>query len=170
MSTIINILRIRQWYKNIVIFLPIIFAIQFTNTSLLVSTFIGFFALCFISSANYIINDIIDRNRDRIHPEKKNRPIASGRVSIANAIILCIIMLFFGFYLGSTLSLMFIVLEISLFILTTLYSLFLKNEPFVDVLIISINFTIRAIAGTYVTINPESILAPAIEIGRGLCP
>ena len=77
-KTIFALLRINQWYKNLVIYLALIFSMTFFNSKFLLLTTVGFFSLCFISSANYIINGIIDRKKDIEHPEKKNRPIASG--------------------------------------------------------------------------------------------
>lgn len=172
MFNLFRLLRIEQWYKNIVIFLPIIFAVKITNTHLFILTIIGFFALCLISSGNYIINDIVDRNKDKLHPEKKLRPVAAGKISSTTALIIAIITLSMGFFIGSKLSIMFLILEIILFVLTTAYTLLLKKEPFVDVLIISTNFTIRAIAGTYVAVSSKDIFEPVLEISPWLilCP
>jgi len=70
-----DIIRVYQWYKNLVIFLPIFFAGEFLNLRAVELTALGFLALCLVSSANYVLNDIIDRKRDKLHPEKKYRPL-----------------------------------------------------------------------------------------------
>ncbi len=146
----ISLIRVRQWYKNLVIFLPLIFGMQLFNLFSIKQTFIGFFSLCFISSANYIINDIKDRKSDKENPEKKHRPIASGSVRPFIALLLMIIFLFSGLYAASTLSFVFALFALSLFLLTQIYSFFLKKHAFADILIISVNFVLRAISGAFV--------------------
>jgi len=139
-----------QWYKNLLIFLAPIFMGQLFDFSLFISVLIGFVSLCLVSSSNYIINDLIDKKKDIIHPEKKNRPIASGLVKSYEAVIFAIILLFFSLLIGYYVSFGFLIIVIILFSLTTAYSLFLKNEVFVDLLIIAINFILRALSGVYV--------------------
>ena len=136
----LKLIRVKQWYKNLLIFLPIIFVGQMFNLDSLLFTLSGFFSLCFISSAAYIINDIFDRERDRVHPEKKYRPIASGELSIPRAIVASAIMLGVGILIALKLPIMFLVAGLAIFILTFIYSVFLKNEAFADILMISINF------------------------------
>ena len=82
MNSLLKLIRIRQWYKNIIIFLPLVFSFQFLNFDSLIETITGFIVLCIISSAIYISNDIKDVNADRNHPEKKNRPLVKGDISI----------------------------------------------------------------------------------------
>ncbi|MFH1398577.1 MAG: UbiA prenyltransferase family protein [Candidatus Woesearchaeota archaeon] len=169
---IVRLLRIQQWYKNVVVFFAIIFALQFTNVGYVILTMWGFFGLCLVSSANYIVNDILDRDGDRYHPEKNTRPIASGKISVTRAVFIAGLLLVLGFYIGYRLSFMFLVLEIMLFTLTTLYSLYFKKEAIADVLFISTNFTIRAVAGAFITSSSENMLLPAISISPWLilCP
>lgn len=171
-SDFIKLIRINQWYKNIVVFLPIIFAVKF-NIPFIEAAVFGFFALCLVSSSNYIINDILDREKDKVHPEKKLRPIASGRISISSASIIAILFLALGIYISYRISYMFLIISSSIFILTSFYSLFLKDEPFVDVLMISTNFTLRALAGAYLTFTSfGNILKPTVSISPWLilCP
>jgi 4-hydroxybenzoate polyprenyltransferase len=160
---IIRLLRVKQWYKNLVVFLGIFFAGNFFDTHMLLLTFVAFISLCLISSTNYIINDIVDRKKDRKHPEKKKRPIASGKVSVLMAMIIAIILAVVSFYIAVQLSMWFLVAVIALFVLTTLYTLILKNEVFIDILLISINFVIRAVSGVFavkVFLSPWLILCP----------
>lgn len=159
----IKLLRVHQWYKNAVIFLALLFVGELFSLGLFEKTFIGFFGLCFISSANYILNDIIDVKKDRLHPEKKSRPLASGSVKIFEAIILLIVMLFLGIYIGYSISISFLACLLFLFLFTIVYSLLLKNEFIADVVSIAINFVVRAIAGTFIIgvfISPWLVLCP----------
>ena len=95
MKDYFNLFRARQWYKNLVIFLAIIFGGKLLDIQSWEPLSLGFIALCIISSSNYIINDIIDFRKDRLHPEKKNRPLAAGKISLVNA-FLCFLILVTG--------------------------------------------------------------------------
>lgn len=150
LSDFFRIARPQQWYKNLLVFLPIIFVARLFEKELFVITVIGFIALCFISSANYIINDIIDAKKDRMHPERKTRPIASGSMPIWQAIILVILLATAAALLAIALSKQFFYSILLLFILTLLYSLWLKHEIFADIIIIGINFVLRAISGAFI--------------------
>jgi 4-hydroxybenzoate polyprenyltransferase len=169
----LNLIRIRQWYKNLVIFLPLFFVGEVFAHGYLEATLVGFIALCFVSSANYVLNDIIDRKSDREHPEKKMRPLASGKINIASAYIVFLIMLIAGLYIAYTLDLPFLICAIFLFVFTIIYSLFLKKEPVADVLSIAINFVVRAVSGTFIIhtfISPWLIFCPfflALFLGFG---
>lgn len=164
-----KLLRIKQWYKNLVVFLPLIFAKEFFNETALFYTIIGFFALCLVSSSNYIINDIIDRDIDKKNIEKKSRPIASGKIRLWQAILISTVCLATGLTISFSLSIMFGVLASILFVLSQLYSFKLKNEAFADILIISTNFVIRAVAGAFVISND---FKPYVEVSPWLilCP
>ena len=87
-----KLFRVNQWYKNIVIFIPLFFSLQLFNKDLFLNTLIGFFSLCFISSSGYIINDFSDIKKDKHHPEKKNRPLVSKKIKIPVALILSMIL------------------------------------------------------------------------------
>ncbi len=85
MNKYIEVLKPSGWYKNILIFIPLFLGLQLLNINLYFNLIIGFICLCLMSSWSYIINDIVDINADRLHTEKKNRPIASGKISISFA-------------------------------------------------------------------------------------
>ncbi len=158
---LLNLLRVRQWYKNLVILLALIFGGLILDLGSWAFMLLGFFSLCLISSANYIINDIIDRDKDRLHPEKKNRPIASGKISLFEAALIAAILIIGGFSIAYLLSINFTLLAIGLFTLNQVYSFFLKNEPFADILAISTNFVIRAVSGSVLinlSISPWLVL------------
>ncbi len=159
----VNLMRVRQWYKNLIVFLALIFAEKLFHTNLFLLTIVAFFSLSFVSSSGYIINDIIDRNKDALHPEKKSRPIASGKVKIPQAIIFFLALLVVGLIIAYILSPPFFIAVSSLFILTQIYSLYLKHILFADILTISTLFVIRALSGTYIiesSVSPWLILCP----------
>ena len=88
-SPYLHQMRPRQYAKNLFIFAPLIFDRQLFNRQALLQTVLGFLTLCILSSGIYVLNDIVDVNADRNHPQKKYRPIASGKISIPHAKIFC---------------------------------------------------------------------------------
>jgi len=154
---IYNLLRVSQWYKNLLIYLPLIFIGQLFDLESLSVVTMGFICLCLISSVNYIINDILDREKDRNHPEKKNRPIASGKISVGFASFLAFFLFVTSGIISLYLSFGFFLVVMALFVLTQIYSFGMKNEPFADILMIGINFVLRAVSGTFLI---DSIISP----------
>ena len=92
-SIIIKLIRIKHWIKNLFVFVPIFISGNIFDTFLLVQSLLIFLVFCFVSSSIYVFNDIIDINRDKAHPIKKNRPLASGKLSISYAILIIIILM-----------------------------------------------------------------------------
>jgi len=159
----IKLIRVYQWYKNLMIFLPVFFVGELLDIGILEHALIGFIALCLVSSANYIINDIIDIKKDKLHPEKKYRPLASGKVSILEATIIGIIVLSASIIIALNQNTYFLIAVLVLFVLTTLYSLGLKEEPVLDVILLSVNFVIRVVSGALllnIFISPWLIVVP----------
>ncbi|MGM5482223.1 MAG: UbiA family prenyltransferase [Nanobdellota archaeon] len=150
MKDYLRLMRPSQWYKNLVIFIAIFFTGQIFQSQSLLLTALGFISLCMVSSSNYIINDVVDRFEDKLHPKKKKRPIASGKVGISKALILSFILLITATIIAIFLNKMFALCIITLFLLTQIYSLGLKKEPVIDILIIGINFVIRAMSGAFI--------------------
>jgi len=147
LKDIYRLMRPWQWYKNLVIFIPLIFASQLFNTSLWPIIMSGFIFLCLVSSVSYIINDVMDLKKDRMHPDKRKRPIASGAISVnsalAFAILLGIVLLAWSYFM----PIEFNFWALSLFLLTGSYSLYLKKVALVDIHIIASNFVVRTLAG-----------------------
>ncbi|HEC67573.1 MAG TPA: decaprenyl-phosphate phosphoribosyltransferase [Candidatus Desulfofervidus auxilii] len=144
---IIVTMRPKQWYKNFVIFAGIIFSLNLMNFQMWLDVISTFAIFCTLSGSEYIINDIIDVEKDRKHPKKCKRPIASGKLKVSHALLFAIILIIVaggGAYLINT---QFLVVSITYFLLILSYSLFLKHLILVDILVISIGFVIRAIAG-----------------------
>ncbi len=145
-----QLFRIQQWYKNLLIFLPLVFAGFLGDIGSVFLTIVGFLALCLMSSTNYILNDILDRKKDQLHAEKRNRPIASGKVSTPAATFLAVILAVISLIIAFFLSELFFVLLLIFFLLTQLYSLYFKEELFADIIFISTNFVLRAMAGSFI--------------------
>ena len=149
----IKVLRINQWSKNLLIFVVMFAAnsINFTNISTL---FILFFSFSLIVSSTYILNDLVDIQSDQNHPTKKNRPIASGKLSKNKGVIIMIILFFTGnvtiFFLDQNL----LIYSFSYVFFTLIYSLKLKYLKYADLINISILFLIRlSIGGEALSIN-----------------
>ncbi len=142
-----SLLRARQWIKNSFVFAPIVFSKNFFNYEDWLLVLLTFFGFSFIASSSYIINDIADRERDRKHPEKKNRPIASGIIQIPYAFFVSFFLLVSGVFLLSYVNKKTLFLGIFYFFLILLYSFFLKHIVLIDIMTIAIGFDIRAIAG-----------------------
>ncbi|MFH1359334.1 MAG: UbiA prenyltransferase family protein [archaeon] len=140
-------MRISQWYKNTLVFIPLIFSLNFFNLHLFLITFVGFISLSLMSSSYYIINDIKDYKKDQYHPEKKKRPIASGRISRPAAFLLFLILFIDSLLIAYLLSPLFLLAVVILFISSQLYIFYFRNIAFFDIIIISLNFVIRALAG-----------------------
>ncbi len=157
----VKLLRPQQWYKNLLVFLPIIFVGKLFEWPLLWVTILGFASLCLCSSFNYIINDIVDRKKDRAHPEKRARPIASGRVPIIAALALAIVLLALGLRLAFVIDKMFFFAAVFLVVLTQVYSFFLKRVAFADIIAVAVNFVVRAGSGAFIlhaSISPWLVL------------
>ena len=139
------------------------------NIPLLVATIFGFISLCFISSSNYIINDIIDKKKDQKNLEKKKRPIASGKIKVWFAVILAVLFFSSSIFIAINLSLPFLFFVIGLFVLTQIYSFKLKHVIFADLLLLSVNFVLRTVSGNFIVSNG---FQPHIEISYWLvlCP
>ncbi len=146
-KAIIKTMRPKQWPKNVVIFAALIFDRQLTNWTALLNATAGFVIFCLISSSVYIINDLVDVEADRRHPDKKNRPIASGVLPVSIALISVIILILVIFPLAYLLSPTFALIGFAYFLINLAYSFWLKHIPLVDVLIIAAGFVLRVAAG-----------------------
>ena len=147
-------MRLRQWLKNIFIFAALVFDRQMLERQSLLKTVAAFFLFCLVSSLVYIINDLTDIKADQRHPEKKNRPLASGELSQTTAIIIAVILALICFPCAFLLNLYFGLIISAYFILMLAYSLKLKHVPLIDVMIIASGFVLRVAAGV-VIIEPE---------------
>ena len=147
LKALIKTMRPRQWIKNGFIFFALIFDRQLLLTEPFLRTVMGFFLFCLVSSAVYLFNDIADVEADRNHPEKKNRPIASGKLPIRVAWISALLVAFLAIPFGYWLSPLFALILVAYLVINLLYSRWLKHVPILDVLIISSGFVLRVAAG-----------------------
>ncbi len=143
----VKLIRPLQWYKNLLVFLPLIFSGNLANGTAQGQAALAFISLCALSSATYVINDYADRKKDRLHPEKKNRPIAAGTIGKIEALLIVVLLTLIGFGTALLLPTNFLYAALGYFTLSQLYTAWLKHEAFADILTIAVNFVIRAVAG-----------------------
>lgn len=144
-------LRPGQWIKNSLVFTAIIFNGQLTNPPLLIRSLLGFLIFCFLSSASYLVNDLIDLRYDRLHPLKKYRPLASGALKPITAIQIAILLSLSGLVFSLLLSYSLFLLCLAFMIIHVLYSSILKKFAVLDILAIASSFIIRTFAGEVLT-------------------
>lgn len=157
----LKLMRIKHYFKNILIFLPLFFSGELFNISKIGCCLIGFIVFSLIASFVYIVNDIRDIENDRKHPVKKNRPLASGKISKKHGIIFAIVLICFAYILNTIMFLVKIVpingyimssIFITLYILINIaYSFGLKKQPIIDVVILVLGFLIRILYGSAIT-------------------
>jgi len=144
---LVRLLRPHQWAKNILVFTAWVFTIGQGSRELIFPALAAFGAMCLLSSGTYVFNDLFDLKRDRAHPKKKNRPLASGKVPVSAAIAVgCPLLvggLVWSFVLGTS------VLSISAvyLIIQVLYNLVLKQVPIADVFSVASGFVLRPVIG-----------------------
>nr|WP_292162310.1 UbiA prenyltransferase family protein [Butyrivibrio sp.] len=153
---ILKLIRMKQWIKNGFVFVPLLFLFAIPSVSQVLSCAVGAFLFCLVSSAVYIMNDIVDVSKDRAHPVKRNRPIASGAVPLGFARILCWILLIAGVAGAAFLNPGLALIILGYFIMNIAYSFLLKKIMFVDVFTISMGFILRLCAGFKVLRKPIS--------------
>jgi len=156
MKEVLNLIRVKHYIKNIYVWLAIIFSGRLLEINSLISVFFAFLAFSLTSSAVYIINDIKDKEKDKLHEKKKNRPIASGAISIKRAKLIastCLILalIFNCFSTNNNYSYLYLG---GYLILNLAYTFKLKEIPLLDITIIVIGFMIRMMYGAFV-INVE---------------
>lgn len=149
----IKLMRLKHCVKNILILLPLVFSGEFFQCGKLLSSALGFLAFSFLASAVYILNDIQDVEKDRLHPKKKFRPIASGKVSEKQGKVLSVVAMIGAItlnFLATTNYVSFIFLGIYL-VMNIFYSKGLKNVPLLDIVVLASGFLLRLIYGGIVT-------------------
>ncbi len=140
-------LRPKQWTKNSFIFAALVFDVKLFQSEPLIKTVLGFILLCLISGTIYLINDLVDVEKDRQHPTKKYRPIPSGRVPFKVALVTAIVLTSVCLPLSFLLDVNFGIITTGYWLLQITYSLLLKNIVIVDVLALATGFVLRVAAG-----------------------
>lgn len=152
MKEYLKLLRIKHYIKNILIFVPMFFGGAIFDKDKLFYGGLGFIAFCMISSAIYVLNDLRDIEKDRQHPTKRNRPLASGRVKPQQGIIAMIGCLFVACVISIVLGNICAALLLGGYlVLNVAYSMGLKNKPIIDIVILASGFVIRIFYGGVIT-------------------
>ena len=144
---ILRLMRPYQWYKNLLVFVPLIFSLNAMNIELYSPCLIAFTSLCLASSVNYIINDIKDLERDKLHPEKRMRPLPSGEVKLWEALALALALSILSLIMGWCLGRSFSMTLLAFLALGQLYNFVFREIPLIDVIIIGFNYVLRTVAG-----------------------
>jgi len=146
-SGLIRLLRPKQWTKNLLLFAALLFSFEEIRTETILATLLGFILFSLVAGCVYILNDFVDRDRDRQHPVKKYRPMASGQVNPSHALLFGIILLILSVGTAFMMNPLFGVLCIVYFLLNVSYSFVLKHLVILDMMTIAAGFVLRAIAG-----------------------
>ena len=155
-------MRPQQWTKNLVLLAGIVFSQRFLEPDLIVLSVTGVIVFCLLSGSVYILNDVFDRTRDREHPSKSKRPIASGFLDAKGAAVFALVLAAVMLAVAWRINMEFFLLALSFFALNMAYSVLLRAVVILDVIAISFSFLIRAAAGVAVlhTAAPDVVLSP----------
>jgi len=151
MSIWLRAIRVHQWLKNLLLFLPVLAGHKFTDLYTIRGALLGFASFCLCASAVYLINDIVDLKSDRAHPRKRHRPFASGAIPVKQGIAVAPIFLVISILIAAYLSWLFLCVLMLYFLLTCSYSFWLKNQVIVDVMLLAGLYTMRVLAGSAAT-------------------
>lgn len=146
-GAIVRSMRLYQWTKNLVLFAGLVFTLKFLDPPFVLAAVAGFFAFSIAVSGVYLLNDVIDVDRDRLHPEKRHRPVASGKLSIPAALTAATLFLVAGLLSCFLLGPRFGWTALAYVALTLVYSTLLKQIVLLDVVAIALGFVLRAAAG-----------------------
>lgn len=152
MKEYIKLIRVKHWLKNGLVFLPLFFSINLFNTSYYLGTILAFIVFSFTASIVYIINDMGDIEKDRLHPVKKKRPLAAGTISVKNAkivigVLTVLAAIMIGYLFKNTNNILVIIVPVLYLVLNILYSKWLKHIPIIDVVILVSGFVLRVMYG-----------------------
>ncbi len=153
---IVKLLRPKQWTKNLIVFAPGIFSSKIHEPQILLASSLCFAAFCMLSSAVYVVNDVLDCKSDQLHPKKKFRPIASGEISTPFALMLGVMCALLGLAIGFLVRPTVDVFLLAYFFLMMFYALVLKHHVLLDVFAIAAGFVLRAAGGAAAAGVPSS--------------
>ena len=146
-SVFLRAIRMHQWLKNLLLFVPLIAAHRIAEVELLATALLAFFSFSLCASSAYVANDLFDLRADRQHPRKRYRPFASGSLSVKQGLFLSLSLLAGGLGLGALVSTPFLGIVALYYALTLTYSLSIKNRVVADILFLAGLYTVRIIAG-----------------------
>jgi len=149
LKALIKTMRPRQWPKNAFVLAAVVFdrQLSLSNPEPLIRSLLGVLLFTLLSSSVYIINDLMDIEADRVHPKKRNRPIASGKLPVPVAIGFAVFLVLFALSMAYLLSPDFLLILLTYFVFNLAYSLWLKHVALIDVLIIAVGFVLRVGGG-----------------------
>jgi decaprenyl-phosphate phosphoribosyltransferase len=149
--SIVVLARPEHWVKNLFLLLPAFFGARLTEVEILVSALLGFVSFSLTASAVYVLNDLVDAPQDRNHPDKSQRPIASGEISQQQGILIGAVLLLSGLLMAYFLRPEMLIFSVLYFLVNVAYSLSLKHFAIMDVSLIGLGFLLRVLAGGAVT-------------------
>ena len=147
----VKLLRPRQWIKNFALFAAPTFGGQLFNLDTLFQIILGFIAFCLLASSTYVVNDLLDAQKDRLHPFKKYRPIASRKISTPLAIIMFFILIIISLIIALEISPVFFLISVLYLILQLSYSVLFKSLVVFDILFIAAGYILRVFAGEVIS-------------------
>jgi 4-hydroxybenzoate polyprenyltransferase len=153
---VLRLLRPKQWTKNLLLFAALLFARKLLDPTAFATACLAFVSFCLASSSVYVVNDLVDVERDRLHPEKRDRPIASGRVGRGAALALAVGLATAALAVAAWISRDFALTAVVYMALSHFYSFVAKNVVILDTLIVAVGFVIRAVAGAIAIQVPYS--------------
>ena len=145
---ILKLLRVEQYIKNIFIFAPLFFSFQFSSINFFTATQ-AFLMFSLMASSIYILNDIFDLEEDKVHPNKKMRPIASNKIKINNAFLISLVLSLTSLLWSYMINIHIFLILLTYLMINILYSVKLKHIPIIDVIVIATGFVLRLFVGGY---------------------
>lgn len=143
----VALLRPTQWLKNLMLYFPSFLGGEMLQPGVFAKGVVPFVSFCLASSSAYVLNDILDRERDKSHPRKSKRPLPSGRISLVAAVVVYFLLLFAAIFLAFKVSLLFVTILFTYLLVSVSYSFYLKQLPIVDLFCVSAGFLFRLQAG-----------------------
>ncbi len=145
----LKLLRVTNWLKNVFVFVPVVFSKHIFDESYFTEAVMAFIAFSVASSLVYVFNDLIDIEKDKIHPSKRKRPLASGRIAKNSAVILLIVLLFVTILFSLRFEKSFTLLLWTYIVLNFFYTMWLKEIVIVDLFCIAFGFMLRVFSGAF---------------------
>ena len=167
-GAVLRSMRIYQWTKNLVLFAGLVFTLRFLDPPYVLAAVAGFFTFSLAVSGVYLLNDVLDVERDRLHPEKRQRPVASGRLPVPAAVAAGALLLAVGLTGSFLLGPRFGATALAYVVLTLLYSMLLKHVVLLDVVAIALGFVLRATAGVELMRDRTPVDAGTVELSPWL--
>jgi len=152
----LRLMRPRQWSKNLLVFAALIFADRLLSLDSVLLALMGFASFCLASSSAYVVNDLLDVERDRLHPTKCRRPIASGEVNTRTAIALALVLTIGSLVIAASIGWLFTAAVVAYVVQVHFYSMVGKHIVILDTMLVATGFVLRAVGGAFAIDVPSS--------------